>query len=159
MLPEVFAADPRPARPDGAGEGLRLHATCVALGGLGVLLRGPSGAGKSDLALRLIDGGATLVADDQVLIERRGAALNARAPDRLHGLLEVRGIGILRLPARAGIPLALVVELAPRHLIERLPTPERCRLLGVTCRLIRIDPGAPSAAAAVRLALATERVG
>ena len=58
----------------------QVHATCVAIGGAGVLLRGPSGAGKSDLALRLIDGGGTdgprLVADDlprlNELLVRRG---------------------------------------------------------------------------------------
>ncbi|MBM3488544.1 MAG: hypothetical protein FJX67_18250, partial [Alphaproteobacteria bacterium] len=48
---------------------LRLHATCIAVDGIGVLVRGASGAGKSDLALRLIDAGARLVADDQVLVE------------------------------------------------------------------------------------------
>ena len=41
-----------------------LHATCVTLGDRGMLITGPSGIGKSDLALRLIDGGAKLVADD-----------------------------------------------------------------------------------------------
>ena len=54
-----------------------VHGTCVELFGLGVLLRGPSGCGKSDLALRLIDDGARLVADDQVVLTeeagRRGA--------------------------------------------------------------------------------------
>ena len=45
---------------------MRVHGTCVAIAGRGVLLRAPSGAGKSDLALRLIDAGARLVADDQV---------------------------------------------------------------------------------------------
>ena len=47
----------------------RVHATCVALRQgrtwRAVLLRGPSGAGKSDLALRLIETGWHLVADDQ----------------------------------------------------------------------------------------------
>ena len=47
-----------------------LHATCVAIGGRGLLLLGPSGSGKSDLALRLIDRGAMLVSDDGVAIRR-----------------------------------------------------------------------------------------
>ena len=57
-----------------------VHATCVALDGAGVLLRGPSGSGKSDLALRLIDGGARLVADDQVALSAEAGRLVARAP-------------------------------------------------------------------------------
>jgi len=40
-----------------------------------VLLRGPSGAGKSDLALRLIEGGARLIADDQTVISATLIAL------------------------------------------------------------------------------------
>ena len=62
-----------------------VHATCIAVDGLGVLLRGPSGSGKSDLALRLIDGGAMLIADDQVVLEAIGGVLFARPPDILAG--------------------------------------------------------------------------
>ncbi|MEC8388619.1 MAG: hypothetical protein VX098_10900, partial [Pseudomonadota bacterium] len=58
----------------------RVHGTCVAIDGAGVLLRGPSGSGKSDLALRLIDGGATLVGDDQLELSRVNDRLVARAP-------------------------------------------------------------------------------
>ena len=59
---------------------LFVHASCVALDGNGVLLRGPSGSGKSDLALRLIDGGAVLVADDQVALTVEGEKILASAP-------------------------------------------------------------------------------
>ena len=71
MPREVVAQASRPARvglhraePHVAH--VRLHATCVQLGGVGVVLLGASGVGKSDLALRLIDAGALLVADDQL---------------------------------------------------------------------------------------------
>ena len=74
----------------------QVHGTCIAIDGAGVLLRGPSGCGKSDLALRLIDGGAVLVADDRVSLEARAGDLVASAPDALAGLLEVRGVGIER---------------------------------------------------------------
>ena len=60
-----------------------IHASCVALDGTGLMLRGPSGAGKSDLALRLIDDGARLVADDQVCLERSGEQLIASPPPRI----------------------------------------------------------------------------
>ncbi|MGE3652127.1 MAG: HPr kinase/phosphorylase, partial [Reyranellaceae bacterium] len=76
----------------------QIHATCVALPEGGVLLRGDSGAGKSDLALRLIDGGARLVADDRTDLMREGDLLIARAPTSIAGLIEARGLGILRLP-------------------------------------------------------------
>lgn len=156
MPPECSSdAGPRTAPAGPRRRRLRLHASCVALGGRGILLRGRSGSGKSDLALRLIDGGGTLVADDQVLIERQRTALVARAPTALHGLIEVRGIGILRLEAVES-ELALVVDLAAAA--ERLPAPVTCRLLDVPLRALRLDPRVPSAAAAVRVALDAERV-
>ena len=73
-----------------------VHATCVALrlrAGTwrAVLLRGPSGAGKSDLALRLIETGWRLVADDQTELSRQGKQLIATAPARIAGLIEARG--------------------------------------------------------------------
>src|SRR3954471_2128569 len=95
---------------------LRIYGTCVALSGIGVLLRGPSGSGKSDLALRLIDAGALLVADDYVLVEPGagpGDAPGARAPPDLKGFIEVRGIGILPVPVALSAPLALAVDLPP----------------------------------------------
>ena len=57
-----------------------IHGTCVAIGGAGALLLGPSGSGKSDLALRLIDQGAELVADDRVELRVAGAQVLASAP-------------------------------------------------------------------------------
>jgi len=132
-----------------------LHGTCVALGGRGVLLRGPDGAGKSDLALRLIEGGALLVADDRVVLARDGDSVIARPPEALAGLLEVRGLGIVRLaPAAlvAAVPLHLVVDLVPGAEVERLPPPMRAELLGLSFALARIDPFAASAPAKVRLA-------
>ena len=92
---------------------LLVHGTAVAIDGEAVLLRGPSGAGKSDLGLRLIDGGADLVADDQALLQRSGAQVMVRAPDTIAGMIEVRGVGIVRVDAVAGAPLALIVDLLP----------------------------------------------
>ena len=156
MPPEVDLAA-RCAAPIGGGERrLRLHASCVALGGRGVLLRGRPGSGKSDLALRLIDGGGSLVADDQVVLERHGAKLVARAPAVLQGMIEVRGIGILRLDAVDAV-LDLVVDLE-QAAVERLPAPAASRLLDVPLRTLRLDPRLPSAAAALRVALDAERV-
>lgn len=134
---------------------LLVHASTVALGEAGVLIRGASGSGKSDLALRLIDGGARLIADDQTLVFRRGGALVARLPEGVPkdtvGRLEVRGVGILRVPRRASARLVLAVQLASGPL-ERSPEPRVCRYLGLTLPLIRLDPKEASAAAKVRLA-------
>ena len=132
---------------------IRVHATSVAIGGDGILLRGPSGSGKSDLALRLIDDGARLVADDQTELERVGAVLEMRAPATIAGRLEVRGLGILRVPSVAAAPLRLVVDLVAPEAVERLPEPEFCTLLGISLPLLRLAPFAASAAAKLRLAL------
>ena len=113
--------------------------------GDGVLLIGPSGSGKSDLALRLLGRGFSLVADDRVDIEDGVAA----PPAALAGLLEVRGLGIVRLPYAATARLALVAELGPAA--DRLPEPGRHAGLGLP--LIRLDPAAASAPERVALAL------
>jgi len=134
---------------------IRVHGSSVTVGDDGILLRGPSGSGKSDLALRLIDGGAALVADDQTELTRVGARLRMTAPAALRGLLEVRGLGIVRVPAAAGAFLALVVDLVDGDAVERLPEPRTCTLDGVEVPLLELAPFAASAPAKVRLALRT----
>lgn len=130
-----------------------VHGTAVEIEGAGILLRGPSGSGKSDLALRLIDGGATLVADDRVVLMRRGDRVLAAAPDTIAGKLEVRGLGIVKLPSAGPAPLHLVVEMAPRQAIERLPKAAETVLLGVAIPVMHLAPFEPSAPAKLRLAL------
>ena len=79
---------------------MQIHGSCASRDGAGVLVLGPAGSGKSDLVLRLLDRGFDLVADDRVEIEHG----MARAPASLAGLIEVRGLGLLRLPYRARKP-------------------------------------------------------
>lgn len=124
---------------------IQVHATCVAREGEGVLLVGPPGVGKSDLALRLIQRGFDLVADDRVEI----AEGIARAPPALAGLLEVRGLGIVRLPYQPSARLALLVRLDEGT--ARLPFPARDPEFGLA--EVVIDPRAASAADRVALAL------
>ncbi len=131
-----------------------MHATGVAIGAAGVLIRGPSGAGKSDLALRLIDSGARLVADDLVTLARVGGCIEMRAPGRLRGRIEARGLGIVAVPFRARARLALMVDLAAPDQIERFPAPGRCTIMGVAVPRIRLAPFEASAPAKVRLAVA-----
>jgi serine kinase of HPr protein (carbohydrate metabolism regulator) len=129
-----------------------LHATAVALGGRAVLLTGPSGAGKSDLALRLIDRGAELVADDYTMLVHDGADLVAGSPATIAGRMEVRGLGIVDRPYRRVAPVALVVALGQEG--ERMPEPRWIELAGVTLPEIVIDPRWPSAPIKVEYALA-----
>jgi len=115
---------------------MNIHATCVRLDkagaafgaphDAGVLLIGKSGSGKSDLALRLIALGAKLVSDDRSELFVWRGRLYARAPARLAGLIELRGIGIVKLPHAPRARIAVVVELGRES--ARLPAPRRYRL-------------------------------
>lgn len=147
----------RHATKGAVGEATLLHASCVDLAGSGVVLLGPSGCGKSDLALRLIDSGARLVADDRVAIERRGDRLIARPPQAIAGLIEVRGLGIMRTDHCPSSLLGLVVALGDTP-PPRLPERVTYQVLGVALPCLELDPRAPSACAKIRLALAAERV-
>src|SRR5947209_5189289 len=110
----------------------RLHGSCVSRDGDAVLVVGPPGSGKSDLVLRLLSHGFELVADDQVDITDDIAS----CPAELAGLLEVRGVGIVRLPYQTQARLVLVVELDRRN--ERMPEPMRHPDLHLP--VVRIDP-------------------
>jgi RNase adaptor protein for sRNA GlmZ degradation len=133
---------------------MRMHATCVALPGGAVLLRGPSGAGKSDLALRLIEGGARLVADDQVLLAAENHALVARAPEPIAGRLEVRGLGIVPVATAAEATVRLLADLVAPDAVERMPEAEAERILGIAVPRVALAPLEASAPAKLRLALA-----
>ncbi len=130
-----------------------VHASCVAIGGTGVLLRGPSGSGKSDLALRLIDAGAELVADDYVELTAQGESVRAAPPDRLAGLIEVRGLGLVRMPHRRRAALRLVVDLAPARDVERLPDATTETLVGIALPRLVVAAHDISAPAKIRLML------
>ena len=132
-----------------------VHGTTVALEGEGVLLRGPSGGGKSDLALRLIDGGARLIADDQTELARVADGLLARSPASIAGRMEVRGIGILRVPTVPSALLRLVIDLVVPDRVERLPEPQFCDYLQCSLPLLALAPFEASAPAKIRLALAS----
>lgn len=136
----------------------QIHANAVALDGAGILIRGPSGAGKSDLALRLIDGGAVLVADDRVdlVITRTGhdqTGLEMAPPENLAGLLEVRGVGIVRMDFQAPVPLALIVDLVASDAVPRLPEALNTELEGVAVRHLSLAAFEASTVSKIRLAL------
>lgn len=133
----------------------RVSATCIEVEGHGVLLRGASGAGKSDLALRLINEGARLIADDYAEIDRRDGHLVARAPAPIAGLLEVRGIGVLRLAALASTTLVACFELVEPDQVSRTPRAETTEIgsAGWRLPLFRLTPFEASATAKVRFAV------
>jgi len=129
-----------------------LHASTVARDGRAVLITGRSGSGKSDLALRLVDRGFMLVSDDQTIVRRDGDQLVATAPPTISGKLEIRGIGIVEVPALSDVPVALIVDLSSEF--ARLPEDGRERtILGVSVPLITVDAMTASAAAKVALGL------
>lgn len=129
-----------------------IHATCVTIDGTGVMLRGPSGTGKSDLALRLIDRGAVLIGDDYVEATARDGILHVTVPERIAGLIEVRGVGILLYPYRASATIGLVVELhVDPDAEERLPEARQTVIAGVSLPIYRLNPRPASAPIKVEL--------
>ena len=98
-----------------------VHASCVNFKGKGILILGKSGSGKSDLALRLIDAGGTLVSDDYVEVVSENNTLMAKAAPNIAGMIEVRGIGLIKIDFLPMAQLDLALDLVPRNGIERLP--------------------------------------
>ena len=77
------------------------------------------------MALRMIhEEGATLVADDWVELTQTVTGLLASSPTLLEGLLEVRGLGLLKQPFLSAIPVKLIVDLVKRADMPRLPEPD-----------------------------------
>jgi HPr kinase/phosphorylase len=125
-----------------------IHATAVLVGAKAVLIRGEPGSGKSRLALRLLETAGRelpfvrLVGDDRVYLESRAGRLVVRPPQELAGLLEVRGIGIVRVPFEAAAVVGLVIELGQPA--DRMPAAEsrKAVLEGVALPRLAVPPGA-----------------
>jgi serine kinase of HPr protein (carbohydrate metabolism regulator) len=128
-----------------------LHASTVAIDGQAVLIAGVSGSGKSDLALRLIDRGATLVSDDYTLLTRVGAVLMASSPATIKGKLEVRGIGILDCDSHDSVPAGLIVRLDEPPV--RMPEDDVQNIIGVAIPVVALAAFEASTPIKVELAL------
>lgn len=132
------------------------HAGLIALriGGAwrGALIEGPSGVGKSDLALRALDQGFSLVADDRTLVFVSGGKPFGRAPETLAGLLEVRGVGVLPRPYLPFCRIDLLVRCVDRpQAVERLSDPMFQAIEGVSTPMFDLWPLEPAAPGKIRL--------
>ncbi|MFZ5750727.1 MAG: HPr kinase/phosphorylase [Pseudomonadota bacterium] len=130
----------------GAGA-VNLHAGCVAFEGRGILILGPSGSGKSALALDLMALGCRLVSDDRTDLVARDGRLFASAPAILRGVIEARGIGLLRADPVDRAEVALAVDLGQTE-TERLPPRRHICVCGVDLPLL-LGPSSPHFPAAV----------
>ncbi|HWA50719.1 MAG TPA: HPr kinase/phosphatase C-terminal domain-containing protein [Dongiaceae bacterium] len=134
------------------------NGTAVACDGKAVLILGAPGTGKSDLALRLIDRGARLIADDLVELTRDGdrimAAFPGDAPPDLKGRIEARGIGIVAVPAvDSSVELALVVQATAPEQVPRMPETEYSQWLGIDVPCLHLALPEAATPTKVRLAL------
>ena len=132
---------------------LNIHATCVSINSKGVLIIGDSGSGKSDLALRLITMfSAKLVSDDRTDVFSDSGIIKAKAPNTLKGLLEVRGIGIIKQEYLKETKVDLVIKLTTDK-IERMPLPQSYKIENIDIPMYYINPFESSAPSKVMVML------
>lgn len=134
----------------------------LRLGGFwrGVLVEGPSGAGKSDLALRALELGFRLVADDRAVVFAAGGRLWGKAPETLAGLLEVRGLGVVDAGALPLCEVALLIRcVAEPAAVERMPDPRFETICGARLPVFDLWPREPAAPAKIRRMLQSLGVG
>ena len=133
-----------------------LHGTCVAYAQSGMLIIGTSGSGKSSLALALMGMGATLVADDRVIVKNVEGVLTAHCPPAIQGMIEARGVGLLAAKTQASTLITCVVDLDQNE-PDRLPPRRKFTILGVEVDLV-FGKDAPNLAAALNQLMQIGRV-
>jgi len=145
------------------------HGCMVDVEGIGILIRGKSGSGKSETVLGLLDRGASLVADDAVQLRRIGEGEligNSSEVTRFH--MEVRGLGIINVPAIFGVRavrvekrLDMVINLVRQEDINELDRvgmkKQAHEILGVEVPMVEI-PVAPGRDLAKLVQVAAQNV-
>ena len=134
-----------------------LHANALEWQGVGFLLRGESGSGKSDLSLRLIELGAYLIADDQVLLEKNTDGLIATCPAPIQDKMEVRGVGIISVAAtKPQTQIKTIITLT--NSIERIPKPQSTDILGHKVTVHALNPFEASAPLKLKILLKNQYI-
>lgn len=152
-------------REPAIGAALAIHASAVAIGEAGILIRGPSGCGKSSVARDLIFTAglkslfAALVGDDRINIENRDGRLIARGHPKVRGLIEQRGLGILEIAHEPAVVTRLVVDIVAPSEAVRFPVPDGngVALCGVELPLLALLQGAAPYDCAVSVLTYLER--
>jgi serine kinase of HPr protein (carbohydrate metabolism regulator) len=129
-----------------------IHASAVLVGAKAALIRGPAGAGKSQLVWQLIQAAAQsaefgaprfarLVADDRAHVDACGGRLLVRPAEALAGMLEIRGLGIRRLPHEPVAVVGFTIDLATDA--ERYPAAEaeKTSIDGIILPRLAVAPG------------------
>jgi serine kinase of HPr protein (carbohydrate metabolism regulator) len=158
------STDDQPAEPDTS---LAIHASAVVIGEIGILIRGPSGGGKSRLAMDLIFAArqigrfASLIGDDRIDLDNRAGRLIARGHPLVRGMIEQRGLGILRVTYEAAAVVRLMVDIIAPQEAVRLPEPERTHavLCGVQLPILPLLQGVASYDCTVTVLEYLERAG
>lgn len=123
-----------------------VHASCVSWQGQAVLITGSSGTGKSALALQLMAMGAALVADDRTVLHENDGMLFAAAPEEIRGLIEARGVGLLKATVADAGQVCVVIKMDEME-TKRFPDKHEVEICGVTLQCLKkVDqPSFPAA--------------
>ena len=138
-----------------AADTATIHASAVLIGRKAALIRGPAGSGKSQLVWDLLQSAlpfTRLVADDRAHVEACAGRLLVRPAPALAGMLEIRGLGIRRLPYEGVAAVGLVVDLAAEDAARR-PGQEAGKAVigGVRLPRLAVAPGMPALAMVLAL--------
>ena len=108
---------------------MEIQATAISYQKHAILIQGPSGTGKTSLALQLIERGAHLIGDDIVEVFIKNKQLYCKSEEKLKGVVEVRGLGLVAgLKVSKPAPVLCVIRLHKKP-TERLPKKKTISLL------------------------------